>query len=156
MPFLLKQELATLSEEDYNYVFCDCPPNLLHFTKLGLFASDYVIIPLEPEPLALEGLTQLVQNILPDIMKTNPSLKIGGVVIVHQAPRTRKYLPAQARAHINTILPGLLFPVEIPLDVNIADAPNYHRPVCVFAEDSMGSWYFEALADQFMQRIPSP
>lgn len=153
MPLMLKEQKESLTNA-YDYVMCDCPPNLLHFTKLALFASDYIVMPVTPEPLATQGLTQLVENILPDLMKSNPLLKIGGVIVVHRVPRTRRYLPAEARAVIDHVVPGGRFSVEIPVDVNLAEMRDYHQPVCVFAEYSMGSWYFESLADEFIRRIP--
>lgn len=154
MTHILRKKLQKVKKE-YAYILCDCPPNLLHFTKNALWASDYVVMPLEPEPLAVDGLERLVYDILPDVTKENESLKIGGAILVHRSQRTRIYIPAEARRRIDKLLgPGMRFKVEIPLDQTLAEMRDYHQPAFVYAPRSQGSAYYEALADEFMARIP--
>lgn len=154
MTHILRKKLQKIRKK-YAYILCDCPPNLLHFTKNALWASDYVVMPLEPEPLAVDGLERLVADILPDVTKENESLKIGGAIVIHRSQRTRIYIPAEARRRIDKLLgPKMRFRVEIPLDQTLAEMRDYHKPALVYARKSQGSSYYEALADEFMVRIP--
>jgi chromosome partitioning protein len=153
LPHILRGKLQEVRNK-YDYIFCDCPPNLLHFTKNALWTSDYIVTPLEPEPLAVDGLERLVTDILPDVYKENPDLKVGGAIIVHRAQRTRIYIPEEARQRIDSLLSsGMRFRVEIPLDQTLTQMRDYNQPACIYARNSQGSIYYEALADEFMARI---
>jgi chromosome partitioning protein len=154
MPHILRGKLKRIKEK-YDYILCDCPPNLLHFTKNALWASDYIVVPLEPEPLAVDGLERLVSDILPDIYKENSTLKIGGAVLIHRAQRTRIYIPEEARRRIDRLLgPRMRFTVEVPLDQKLAEMRDYHQPACIYARNCQGSEYYRALADEFIVRVP--
>lgn len=159
IPHLLSNEIESLKksigDDYYKYVFFDCPPNLLHFTKNALFASDYVVVPMEPEPLALDGLFRFTADVLPDILTRNKNLKIGGVILIHRSQRTRKYIPEQVRSEIDRRFgPQIRFKVEIPLDQNLTLMRDYNKPALCYARTSQGCTYYEALADEFIARIP--
>jgi chromosome partitioning protein len=127
---------------------------LLHFTRNALWASEYVIIPLEPEPLAFEGLRQFIGSILPNMILHNPNLRPGGALLVHRAPQTRKYLPDQIRYQINTHYPGLLFKQEIRFDQELAKMAYYNQPACQYAPGSNGSLDYASFVVEFESRIP--
>jgi len=96
-PDVMKNFIKPLRKSFDNIIF-DCPPSLNHQTKNALWASDYLIIPVEPEPLSYEGTKQLIGEIVPEVRQSNPKLKLGGVLIKHRSTALRKWLPEQIRA----------------------------------------------------------
>jgi chromosome partitioning protein len=151
----LKIELESITSE-YDYIIIDCPPNLLHFTKNALWASDYVINTLEPEPLAYEGLNQFIVAILPDVRQHNPRLKPGGAVLINRAPATRIYVPERIKSEIASnpsMGPNFLFRSEVHLDQELAKMPFYRKPASEFAT-SKGVTDYAALTVEFESRIP--
>lgn len=142
--------------DDYDYIIIDCPPNLLHFTKNGLWASDYVINTLEPEPLAYEGLNQFIAAILPDVRLHNPKLKPGGAILINRAPATRIYVPRRIKSRIFNnpqMGPRFLFRTEVHLDQELAKMPFHRKPASEYAS-SRGISDYAALAVEFESRIP--
>jgi cellulose biosynthesis protein BcsQ len=152
-PDTLRTKIQPIKEE-YDYIFCDCPPNLGHFTKNALMASDFLIVPMEPEPLPLRGLQEFLRNILPDLQEHNPQLNPGGVVLVHRAPGSRKYLPERIRQEIIALNPRLLFEQEIRLDQQLALMAENNAPVCEYSPDSNGARDYLGLSIEFESRIP--
>ncbi len=148
----LKRALEEVQNK-YDYVICDCPPNLMHFTKNALMASDYVIIPMEPEPLPFRGFKEFTGQILRDFHRYSP-VQAGGVVLVHRAPRSRKYLPDRIRKEIRASNPMLLFEQEIHLDQELAMMAEDHQPACVRAPGSNGAREYLGLSIEFEARIP--
>jgi chromosome partitioning protein len=154
-PDTLKIELAPI-EKDYDYIILDCPPNLLHFTKNALWASEYVINTLEPEPLAYEGLNQFILSILPDVKLHNQELKPGGAILINRAPATRVYLPEEIKSRILNNLemgPGFLFRTEVHLDQDLAKMPFHRRPASEYSS-SRGVSDYAALTVEFESKIP--
>jgi chromosome partitioning protein len=155
-PDTLKAQLSSIRDQ-YDYVMIDCPPNLMHFTKNALWASDYVVIPLEPEPLAFEGLRQFIVSILPDATVHNPNLKPGGAILVNRAPAVRKYLPEEIKNRIrqdSSMGPSFLFGQEIRLDQQLAKMSLFNRPATEYAIQSNGVQDYIGLAAEFEVRIP--
>lgn len=143
-------------EDNYDYIIIDCPPNLLHFTKNALWASDFVINTLEPEPLAYEGLNQFIATILPDVKLHNPELKPGGAILVNRAPATRIYIPDRIIRRISRnpqMGPHFLFRTEVHLDQALAKMPFYRKPASEYAS-SRGISDFAAITVEFESRIP--
>jgi len=156
LPLTLRQKIEPLKEEkEYDFIVLDCPPNLLHFTRNGLCAADFVLIPLEPEPLAVSGCRELATAILPDIQKAyNPTIRIIGVLLVWRAPRTRIYLPARARREIDAFLgKGFRFDTEIRLDQSLAMMPAYRKPANLYARTSPGVVDYYNFVDELIARI---
>jgi len=149
---MLQNALADLPAE-YEFVLCDCPPNLMHFTRNALVASDFLLIPVEPEPLAVDGLRQLVTAILPDIQQQNPRLALLGVAIVNRAPGTRRYIPAAAKADIDRLVPGARLSSEVRLDQQLTQMRVHNQPVFVYAPFSNGASDYQALAAEIVQRL---
>lgn len=149
---VLKRALEEVQGK-YDYVICDCPPNLMHFTKNALMASDYVIMPMEPEPLPLRGLREFTGQILRDFHRYSP-VQAGGVVLVHRAPKSRKYLPDRIKREIRALSPTLLFEQEIHLDQELAMMAEDHQPVCIRAPGSNGAREYLGLSIEFEARIP--
>ena len=141
--------------DDYDYILCDCPPNLGFFTRSALRAADHVVVPMEPEPLAYRGLETFMGVILPDVVMYNPNLRVNGVIIVNRAPGHRKYLPEEIKRRIVSGWgQGFLFRTEIPLDVKVAESPKYHIPVSIRIRSSTAAQAFRLLTQEFIQRIP--
>lgn len=151
----LRLKLESLPKNyNYDYIFCDCPPNLLHFTKNALIASNYVVIPLEPEYLPFRGLSEFIGSILPDLQTRNRALKLGGVILVHRAPGNRKYMPAEIREKIDILVPNQRFKSEIRLDQNLARMSDLNQPICIFAPTSQGGSDYATLSFEFEARLP--
>jgi chromosome partitioning protein len=149
---LLQNALHNLPAS-YDFVVCDCPPNLTHFTRNALLASHYLLPVVEPEPLAVDGLRQLVTAILPDIHQQNPGLAILGVAIVNRAPGSRKYVPAAAKTEIDQLLPGARFAHEVGLDQELTQMRVHNQPVFVYAPSSKGASDYDALTNEVIQRV---
>jgi chromosome partitioning protein len=155
LPLTLKQKLDTIKEEKYDFILLDCPPNLLHFTRNGLCAADLLLIPLEPEPLAVSGCRELATAVMPDIRKAyNPHIRIVGILLVWRAPRTRIYLPARAKREIDIQLgAGIRFDTEIHLDQTLAEMPANRKPANLYAKSSQGTIDYYDFVDEFILRV---
>jgi len=155
-PDTLRGYLSSVQDQ-YDYVMIDCPPNLMHFTKNALWASDYVVTPLEPEPLAFDGLRQFIASILPDAAVHNPNLKPGGAILVNRAPAVRKYLPEEIKTRIRqepNMGPDFLFGHEIRLDQELAKMSLFNRPATEYAMQSNGVQDYVGLAAEFEAKMP--
>lgn len=121
----------------YRYVFIDCPPSLGLLTINSLVAADQVIIPVQAEYYALEGLAQLISTITAVRERLNPSLRIGGLVLTMMDLRTT--LARQVELEIRTHFPNLTFSTMVPRNVRLAEAPSYGVPVSMFDPHCVGS-----------------
>jgi chromosome partitioning protein len=137
--FRLKQALASagIPGSEYSYVFIDCPPSLGLLTINSLVAADQVIIPVQTEYYALEGLAQLLSTIAAVKERLNPSLRIAGLVLTMVDPRTT--LARQVEAEIRTHFPHLSFKTVVPRNVRLAEAPSHGVPVSVLDPHCAGS-----------------
>lgn len=127
---------ADLSAE-YRYVFIDCPPSLGLLTVNALVAADQVIIPVQTEYYALEGLTQLMSTISAVKERLNPRLKIAGLVLTMMDLRTT--LARQVELEIRTHFPDLTFSTMVPRNVRLAEAPSHGVPVSMLDPHCAGS-----------------
>ena len=139
----------------FDYIICDCPPSLNHYMKNALWASDYLIIPVEPEPLSFDGTKQLIGEILPEIQQSNPKLKLGGVLIKHRSNALRKWLPEQIRGRLDTIRNGIRFQNEIRVDQELAKMAVKHSPACVYSSKSAGVEDYYVVTQEFIKRTKS-
>jgi len=138
--------------DEYSYIIIDCPPNLLHFTKNALLASDYVVIPMPPEPLAYDGAEQFIDFILPEIWRHNNNIRLGGVLFIHNSPR--KHMPELIRNKLDE-QGDIRFKTEVHKDQNLAKMATYHEPICVRSKACQGSKEFHDVTREFTVRVPS-
>ena len=134
----------------YQTILIDCPPSLGLLTVNALTAADAVLIPLQSEYYALEGLTQLLATI--DLVRDhlNPRLAIDGVVVTMVDGRTN--LSAEVDAEVRRHLGGLVYSTVIPRSVRLSEAPSHGLPIDRYAPGSRGADAYAALADEFRAR----
>jgi chromosome partitioning protein len=134
----------------YDVLLIDCPPSLGLLTVNALTAADAVLIPLQCEYYALEGLTQLLATI--DLVREhlNPALRMDGVVMTMADARTNlsSDVQAEARRHLG----DLVYVTVIPRSVRLSEAPSHGRPIGTYAPDSRGATAYRALAREWLER----
>ena len=148
----LKQALAQ-ANDDYDFVLIDCPPSLSMLTLNGLCSAHGVIVPMQCEYFALEGLTDLVNTIKQVHANLNKDLQIIGLLRVMFDPRITLQMQVsdQLKAHFG----DKVFDAVIPRNVRLAEAPSYGLPGVVFDPASRGAQAFVAFALEMVQRIKS-
>lgn len=132
----------------FDYVMIDCPPSLNLLTINALSAARSVIVPLQCEFFALEGLSQLLQTVEMAKTSINPALAIDGVMLTMFDARNR--LSAQVAEDVRKHLGRAVFETIIPRNVRIAEAPSFGQPVIKYAPNSKGSKAYLALADELI------
>ncbi|MFZ5565657.1 MAG: ParA family protein [Pseudomonadota bacterium] len=146
----LKEALAKVDAE-YDFVLIDCPPSLSMLTLNGLCSAHGVIVPMQCEYFALEGLTDLVNTIKQVHANLNPDLEIIGLLRVMFDPRVT--LQAQVSDQLKAHFGDKVFDAVIPRNVRLAEAPSYGLPGVVFDPASKGAQAFIAFAEEMVQRI---
>lgn len=136
--------------DDYDVIFIDCPPSLGLLTVNALTAADAVLIPLQSEYYALEGLTQLLATIELVRDHLNPRLAIDGVVVTMADSRTN--LSAQVEAEARAHLGGTVYDTVIPRSVRLSEAPSHGKSIAAYAPESRGGLAYAALAQEFRAR----
>jgi chromosome partitioning protein len=134
----------------YDLIFLDCPPSLGLLTVNALTAATSVLIPIQCEYYALEGLTQLIATIHLVRDHLNPPLFIQGVVLTMVDPRTN--LSAEVGAEVRRHLGEAVYGVVIPRNVRLSEAPSYGLPIALYRGDSKGAEAYRALAQEFLAR----
>ncbi|MFL5684912.1 MAG: ParA family protein [Chloroflexota bacterium] len=146
----LRDALAGVADR-YEVIFIDCPPSLGLLTVNALTAADAVLIPLQSEYYALEGLTQLLATI--DLVRDhlNPRLAIDGVILTMVDKRTNlsSQVEAEARRHLDTAV----YRTVIPRSVRLSEAPSHGLSIASYAPDSKGGRAYAALAEEFRDRL---
>lgn len=154
--FLLKDRLraAGALSRTFDYCLIDCPPSLNLLTVNALVASDSVLVPLQSEFFALEGLSHLLKTIRDIRQQANPGLRIEGVLLtMHDA---RNNLSQQVEKDARETLGDVVFNTVIPRNVRLSEAPSYSVPVITYDPNSKGARAYRDLAAELMQnnRIP--
>ena len=145
----LRKSLSKLND-DYEYILLDCPPSLGLLTINGLMAAqDGVIIPVQCEYLALEGLGQLTQTIQQVRSALFQDLSVRGVVLTMYDSRTN--LANDVVAEVNNHFPKLVFDAIIPRSIRLAEAPSYGLPISEYAPKSVGAKAYDALAKELLK-----
>ena len=146
----LKNALASV-EDDYDYVLVDCPPSLGLLTINTLTAVDSVLIPIQCEFYALEGVSQLMSTI--DLVKKNlnEDLKIEGVVLSMFDNRTK--LSVEVQNEVRKYFKGLLYDTVIPRNVRLAEAPSHGIPIVHYDPSSAGAKAYKKFAKEFLKRV---
>jgi len=147
--FVLKDVLASIREK-YDYIFLDCPPSLEMLTLNSLCAADTVLIPVQCEYFALEGLSDLIATIRMTKKSLNPELEIEGVLLTMYDTRTN--LSSQISTEIKKYFKEKTYNIAIPRSVRIAEAPSHGKPIMVYDRASRGSQTYQELAKEFLKR----
>ena len=147
---LLRTVLSNSDLSKYDYIFFDCPPSLNVLTVNALIAADSLIIPLQSEFFALEGLSQLLMSVREVRSLGNPALRIEGVVLTMFDGRNRLSLQVEEDAREN--LGELVFKTVIPRNVRISEAPSFSMPVLSYDSRSKGALAYRALAQEVLFR----
>ncbi len=153
--FKLKQALRKLfddksAEAPITYVLIDCPPSLNLLTLNGLAAADAVVVPLQCEFFALEGLSQLLTTVDQVRRSLNPSLSIHGIVLTMFDPRNN--LAAQVVADVRSFMGEKVYETIIPRNVRVSEAPSYGKPVLLYDLKCTGSQAYLKLASEVIKR----
>lgn len=145
--FLLRDALEQVSS-DFEYVLIDCPPSLNLLTINALVAADSVLVPLQAEFFALEGLSQLMLTVREVRQTANPSLRIEGVVLTMYDKRNN--LSQLVENDARQTLGELVFATIIPRNVRVSEAPSFSVPVLAYDSTSKGSEAYRALVTEMM------
>jgi chromosome partitioning protein len=136
--------------EDYDFIFLDCPPSLSLLTLNGLCAADSVLIPMQCEYYALEGLSDLVQTIRRVRAHLNPQLEIEGLLRTMYDPRNT--LALNVSADLQKHFGDKLYRTVIPRNIRLAEAPSYGTPLLHLDKASKGAQAYLALAGEMLRR----
>jgi len=157
----LRNCLRTLTQSaagpGFSYVLIDCPPSLNLLTINALAAADAVLVPLQCEFFALEGLSQLLRTVEQVRNALNPRLQIQGVVLTMYDPRNN--LSAQVEADVRGFMGDKVYETTIPRNVRVSEAPSYGKPVLLYDLKCAGSQAYLRLASEVIQRegrLPPP
>lgn len=144
---------ALNSHQGHEICFIDCPPSLGLLTLNALCAADTLLVPLQCEFFALEGLSQLLQTVEQVQQRFNPSLDIIGVVLTMFDRRNR--LTDQVSDDVRECLGNLVFDTVIPRNVRLSEAPSHGLPALVYDHSCVGSRAYIALARELIARLPA-
>jgi chromosome partitioning protein len=133
-------------KDQYDIVLIDCPPSLGLLTVNGLAAADDVIVPIQCEYYALEGLGQLLRNVALVQSNLNPSLDIRGIVLTMYDARTK--LADQVESEVREYFGRKVYRTVVPRTVRLSEAPSFGQPIIVFDSTSRGAQAYRALAKE--------
>lgn len=145
----LKRALSTVSRE-YDFILIDCPPSLGILTLNGLVASDEVLIPLQCEYFALEGLSLILQTVSLVQKGMNTSLKVCGILFTMYDSRTK--LAQEVVQQVTEYFKDKVFRTIVPRNVRLSEAPSHGEPICLYDAACIGAKSYEALAKEFLAR----
>ena len=151
--FLLKDKLDNfISSEnnDFSYVFVDCPPSLSLLTIMSLVAASSLIVPLQAEFFALEGLSQLMKTIERVKEKLNPKLEIRGVLLTMFDRRNK--LSTQVDDEARKFFNEKVYKTVIPRNVRLSEAPSHGIPILIYDKFCAGSKSYTSFADEFLKQ----
>ncbi len=145
----LKTALALVKGE-YDFIFLDCPPSLGLITLNGLCAADTVLVPIQCEYYALEGLSQLITTVRQVKRLYNPMLEIEGVLLTMYDGRLN--LTNQVVEELKRFFPKKVYATPIPRTVKLSEAPSYGQPIMYYDKRSKGTDAYLAVADEFLRK----
>lgn len=147
--FILKKRLEEIKDY-FDFIFIDCPPSLSLITLNSLVASDSVLIPVQSEYYALEGLTMLLNTIKMIKSRLNQELEIEGYLLTMFDARLR--LSNQVATELEKYFQDKLYPVKVMRNVKISESPSYGKPVVIYDPLSVGAKNYTELANEFLKR----
>jgi len=147
--YLLKKRLEGI-KDTYDFIIIDCPPSLGFLTINAITASDYVLVPLQCEYYALEGLSQLLDTLKAVKKSLNPGLKIVGILLTMYDARNN--LSAQVQEEVRGHFKGTVFDTVIPRNVRLSEAPSYGKPIIIYDAQSRGARSYLDLAKEVIKR----
>lgn len=147
--YFLRDALAPL-QSSYDYIFIDCPPSLGILTMNGLAAADSVLIPMQCEYFALEGITLLLQTVHKVQKDINQKLVIGGLFFTMFDSRTR--LAQDVVLQVKSYFKDVVFNTIIPRNVRLSEAPSHGLPICKYDPTCTGARSYEKLAEEVIRR----
>ena len=147
--YRLKDALAEVKHR-YDFIFIDCPPSLELLTLDALCAADTLLVPVQCEYYALEGLTDLLYTVRLAKRSLNPSLELEGVVLTMFDGRTN--LSLQVAEEVKRHFPGKVYSSVIPRNVRLSEAPSHGKPVSAYDRLSRGSEAYDSLAQEFYNK----
>ena len=151
--FILKTKLAAYlndSGASYDYVLIDCPPSLSLLTVMALVCSNSLLVPLQTEFFALEGLTQLMKTIERIKVNLNPDLKIQGILLTMYDRRNK--LSSQVEQEARDYFKEKVYQTVIPRNVRLSEAPSHGVPVLIYDKSCPGSRSYYNFTDEFMSQ----
>lgn len=147
--YLLRDALSQLAA-DYDFIFIDCPPSLELLTLNALCAADSILVPVQGEYFALEGLSDLMNTVRIVRRSMNPGLEIEGVLLTMYDGRTN--LSIQVAQELKRFFAGKVYSVVIPRNVRVSEAPSHGKPICGYDRTCRGTEAYAALADEFLKK----
>ena len=151
--FLLKDKIENFinsTKNDFSYIFIDCPPSLSLLTIMSLVVAKSLIVPLQAEFFALEGLSQLMQTIDRVKDKLNPTLEIRGVLLTMFDKRNK--LSAQVEADAREFFKEKVYQTVIPRNVRLSEAPSHGVPILIYDKLCAGSKSYSNFTDEFLKQ----
>lgn len=147
--FLLKDALEQV-KPDYDFIFIDCPPSLELLTLNALCAADAILVPVQGEYFALEGLSDLMNTIRIVRRSLNRKLELEGVLMTMFDSRTN--LAMQVAEEVKRYFPGKVYATVIPRNVRLSEAPSHGKPITAYDRSSRGYEAYTALAEEFLRK----
>ena len=147
--FLLKKALTPLSNL-YDFMFIDCPPSLELLTLNALCAADTLLVPVQSEYFALEGLSDLLNTVRIVKRALNPRLELEGVLLTMYDGRTN--LAIQVAEEVKRYFPGKVYATVIPRNVRLSEAPSHGKPINAYDRGCRGALAYAAFAQEFLQK----
>ena len=147
--YRLKEALAPVAE-DYDFIFIDCPPSLELLTLNGLCAAEQIMIPVQCEYYALEGLSDLMATMRAVKRRLNPGLSVFGVLLTMYDGRTN--FSSQVAQEVRRFFPGKVYSAAIPRNVRLAEAPSHGLPILAYDKHSKGAKAYREVAGEILCR----
>tara|TARA_B110000914_G_scaffold209698_1_gene208249 strand:+ start:74 stop:868 length:795 start_codon:yes stop_codon:yes gene_type:complete len=151
--FILKVKLAAYLNDSkalYDYILIDCPPSLSLLTVMALVSSNSLLVPLQTEFFALEGLTQLMKTIERVKVSLNPQLKIRGILLTMYDKRNK--LSSQVEKEARDYFNDKVYSTVIPRNVRLSEAPSHGMPVLMYDKSCLGSKSYFSFTDEFINQ----
>ena len=149
--FLLKAALDEV-RGDYDFILIDCPPSLELLTLNGLCAADTLLVPLQGEYFALEGLSDLMNTVRIVRRSLNPRLELDGVLLTMYDGRTN--LAIQVAQEVKRFFPGKVYATVIPRNIRLSEAPSHGKPITAYDRACRGAEAYTQLAQEFLRKNP--